>query len=401
MEMDRGVPRPLEDPFEPESELVEHSNRAAIVGLDNGREARQAEGRLPVPDDGCRRFAGVALPPVRRPEGKPDVHVGQRVPLQHAAHADPGAPIAIAIHGGSGTIRKNDFTDTRENEIREALRKAVIAGHQVLLEGGSSLDAVTLAVTMLEDSPHFNAGKGAVFNAEGKNELDASIMYGKDLSAGAIAAVHNIRNPILLARAVMADSPHVMLMGEGAEVFARDHGIRFEDDAYFFTEYRWQQLQTIRAGADPDAQRLSEAADRWHSTVGAVALDRAGDVAAATSTGGMTNKRWGRVGDSPIIGAGTYADNRSCAVSATGHGEFFIRATAARDICSRVQYLGLSLSEAADAVVNGQLKEMGGEGGVIAVDPKGHISLTFNTSGMYRASVDTEGTVYVGIFRDE
>jgi len=318
-----------------------------------------------------------------------------------SATADPGAPIAIAIHGGSGTIRKNDFTETREKEIREMLRKAVTAGHQVLVDGGTSLDAVTLAVTMLEDSPHFNAGKGAVFNAEGKNEMDASIMNGKDLSAGAVAAVHNIRNPILAARAVMADSPHVMLMGEGAEIFARDHGIRFEDDAYFFTDYRWQQLQAIQSSADPEAQLLSEVPDRWHSTVGAVALDSAGNIAAATSTGGMTNKRWGRVGDSPIIGAGTYADNRSCAVSATGHGEYFIRATAARDICSRVQYLGLSLSEAADAVVNGQLKEMGGEGGAIAIDPKGNISLTFNTSGMYRASVDTEGAVYVGIYRDE
>jgi beta-aspartyl-peptidase (threonine type) len=321
--------------------------------------------------------------------------------LSMNAVADAGAPIAIAIHGGSGTIRRNDFTDSREREIREALRNAVTAGHRVLLDGGSSLDAVTLAVTMLEDSPHFNAGKGAVFNAEGKNELDASIMNGRDLSAGAVAAVHNIRNPILLARAVLADSPHVMLMGEGAEVFARNHRIRFEDDAYFFTDYRWQQLKTLQSSADPDAQLLSEAADRWHSTVGAVALDSAGDIAAATSTGGMTNKRWGRVGDSPIIGAGTYADNRSCAVSATGHGEYFIRATAARDVCSRVQYGGLSLAEAADAVVNGQLKEMGGDGGIIAIDPGGNISLVFNTSGMYRASIDTGGTVYVGIFRDE
>ena len=321
--------------------------------------------------------------------------------LSMSAIADPSAPIAIAIHGGSGTIRKNDFTEAREKEIREVLRQAVTAGHQVLLEGGTSLDAITLAITMLEDSPHFNAGKGSVFNAEGKNELDASIMNGADLSAGAVAAVHNIRNPILLARAVMAYSPHVMLMGEGAEVFARNHDIRFEEDEYFFTEHRWQQLKAIQSSTDPDALLLSEAADRWHSTVGAVALDRAGNIAAGTSTGGMTNKRWGRVGDSPIIGAGTYADNRSCAVSATGHGEYFIRATAARDICARVQYQGISLSEAADAVVNGQLKAMGGDGGIIAIDPQGNISLTFNTTGMYRASVDTEGTVYVGIYRED
>jgi beta-aspartyl-peptidase (threonine type) len=321
--------------------------------------------------------------------------------LSMSAIADSSAPIAIAIHGGSGTIRKNDFTETREKEIREALRQAVTAGHQVLLDGGTSLDAITLAITMLEDSPHFNAGRGAVFNAEGKNELDASIMNGADLSAGAVAAVHNIRNPILLARAVMAYSPHVMLMGEGAEVFARNHDIRIEEDEYFFTEHRWQQLKTIQSSANPDALLLSEAADRWHSTVGAVALDRAGNIAAGTSTGGMTNKRWGRVGDSPIIGAGTYADNRSCAVSATGHGEYFIRATAARDICARVQYQGVTLSEAADAVVNGQLKAMGGDGGIIAIDPQGNISLTFNTAGMYRASIDTEGTVYVGIYRED
>jgi beta-aspartyl-peptidase (threonine type) len=317
------------------------------------------------------------------------------------AVADPGAPVAIAIHGGSGTIRKNDFTDAREQEIRETLEQAVKAGHAILASGGSSLDAITLAITILEDSPHFNAAKGAVFNAEGKNELDASIMDGSNLDAGAVAAVHNIRNPVLLARKVMTDSVHVMLMGEGAEVFARNHGIKFEDDEYFFTDYRWQQLQTAKASANPETYLLSETPDRWFSTVGAVAVDSAGNLAAATSTGGMTNKRWGRVGDSPIIGAGTYADNRSCAVSATGHGEYFIRATVARDICSRVQYQGASLADAADDVVNGQLKEMGGSGGIIAVDPKGNISMTFNTTGMYRASVDTDGTVHVGIYRDE
>ena len=317
------------------------------------------------------------------------------------AIADPGATVAIAIHGGSGTIRKEDFTESRELEVRATLQRAVTAGHQILTSGGSSLDAVTLAITILEDSPHFNAGKGAVFNAEGKNELDASIMDGSNLSAGAVAAVHNIRNPILLARKVMSDSVHVMLMGEGAEVFARNHDIEFEDDEYFFSDHRWQQLQKAKASANPEAYQLSESPDQWFSTVGAVAIDQAGNLAAGTSTGGMTNKRWGRVGDSPIIGAGTYADNRSCAVSATGHGEYFIRATVARDICSRVQYQGVSLADAADAVVNGQLTEMGGDGGIIAMDSKGNISLTYNTAGMYRASVDTEGTVYVGIYRDE
>jgi beta-aspartyl-peptidase (threonine type) len=254
---------------------------------------------------------------------------------------------------------------------------------------------------MLEDSPHFNAGRGAVFNAEGKNELDASIMEGASLNAGAVAAVHNVRNPVLLARKVMTDSAHVMLMGEGAETFARQQGIAFEDDAYFYTDYRWQQLQKAKASDRPDATFLSETPDQWFSTVGAVALDRDGNLAAATSTGGMTNKQWGRVGDSPIIGAGTYADNRSCAVSATGHGEFFIRATVARDVCARVQFTGVSLAAAAEQVVKQQLTAMGGDGGVIAVDPQGHVALTFNTSGMYRASIDAEGDVYVAIFGDE
>ena len=310
-------------------------------------------------------------------------------------------PIAIAIHGGSGTIEKGEFPAAREAEIRATLERAVRTGHATLAAGGSSLDAITRAVTILEDSPHFNAGRGAVFNAEGRNELDASIMEGADRRAGAVAAVHNVRNPILLARKVMTDSVHVMLMGEGAESFAREQGIAFEEDAYFHTDYRWQQLQKARASDQPGATYLSETPDQWFSTVGAVALDRDGNLAAATSTGGMTNKRSGRVGDSPIIGAGTYADNRSCAVSATGHGEYFIRATVARDICARLQYTGVGLAEATGQVINEQLTAMGGQGGVIAVDPAGTIALTFNTPGMYRASIDAKGRLYVAIFGDE
>jgi beta-aspartyl-peptidase (threonine type) len=317
------------------------------------------------------------------------------------AFADPGPPLAIAIHAGAGTMNKEEVTEALELEIRDTLRKAVQAGHGVLTSGGSSLDAITHAVTLLEDSPYFNAGRGAVFNAEGKHELDASIMDGSTLDAGAITGVHNIRNPILLARKVMTDSVHVMLMGEGAQVFARANGIEFADDDYFFTEHRWQQLQKAKSKVNHDTRSRSEYPDRWMSTVGAVALDAHGNLAAATSTGGMTNKRWGRIGDSPIIGAGTYADNRSCAVSATGHGEYFIRATVARDICSRVQYQGLDLAAAADAVIHGQLLEMGGEGGIIALDPKGNIALTFNTPGMYRASIDTEGTLTVAIYKSE
>lgn len=317
------------------------------------------------------------------------------------AFAGTGAPVAIAIHAGAGTISKAELTPSLELEIRNTLKQAVQAGYQVLSSGGSSLDAITLAITMLEDSPRFNAGRGAVFNAEGKHEMDASIMDGSNLDAGAVAGVQNIRNPILLARKVMTDSVHVMLAGEGAEVFARANGIEFADDDYFFTEYRWQQLQKIKATEKQNTQIQSEYPDRWLSTVGAVALDAHGNLAAATSTGGMTNKRWGRVGDSPIIGAGTYADNRSCAVSATGHGEYFIRATVARDICARVQFQGVDLAVATDAVINQQLRDMGGDGGVIAIDRKGNIVLTFNTPGMYRASVDVDGKLDVKIFKDE
>jgi beta-aspartyl-peptidase (threonine type) len=278
----------------------------------------------------------------------------------------------------------------------------VQVGHHVLRLGGNSLDAVTAAVTHLEDSPFFNAGRGAVFNADGKNEMDASIMEGSELQAGAVAGVHNIRNPILLARKVMTDSPHVMLTGEGAEIFAREQGIEFADDDYFYTEHRWQQLQKAKAkGADKSASLSHEYPDRWLSTVGAVALDSQGNLAAATSTGGMTNKSYGRVGDSPIIGAGTYADNRSCAVSATGHGEYFIRATVARDICARMQYQGVSLQQAADAVVMKELVEMGGDGGIISVDNQGNIALVFNTEGMYRASVNTAGDIEVAIYKDD
>jgi beta-aspartyl-peptidase (threonine type) len=315
--------------------------------------------------------------------------------------SESGKPLAIAIHGGAGTIRKGEVSPEQEAEIRATLEQAVRAGHEILASGGTSLDAITRAVTILEDSPYFNAGKGAVFNSEGKNELDASIMDGATLDAGAVATVRNIRNPILLAREVMTDSPHVMLMGAGAEQFARQQGLEFEDDSYFFTEHRWQQLQKARNGPERDTTYLSETPDQWFSTVGAVALDSHGNLAAATSTGGMTNKQWGRVGDSPVIGAGTYADNNSCAVSATGHGEFFIRATVARNICSRVEFKGESLADAANRVVMQQLVEMGGSGGIIAADRTGQLALVFNTAGMYRASVDPDGNVYVAIFGQE
>lgn len=310
------------------------------------------------------------------------------------------APIAIVVHGGAGTIPREALDAGRETAIRSALEEAVRKGRAVLEEGGRSLDAVIAAVVVLEDSPHFNAGRGAVYNAIGGHELDASLMEGEFRQAGAVAAVRGVRNPIVLAHKVMTDSPHVMLIGEGAEQFGQIHGISFEEDAYFDTDFRREQWERVRE-KDPDAHAVSESADHWLSTVGAVALDRDGNLAAATSTGGTTNKRWGRVGDSPIIGAGTFADNRSCAVSATGDGEYFIRAAVAKDICARVQYQGKPLAEAVRDLIHGELVEMGGEGGVIAIDPAGNIVMDFNTGGMYRAAIGADGALEVLIYRDD
>ena len=305
------------------------------------------------------------------------------------------APVAIAIHGGAGTLSREEMSPEREAAYRQKLTEAVRAGHAVLVAGGASLDAVTTAIRILEDSPLFNAGRGAVFNAMGQNELDASIMDGATLDAGAVAAVQRIANPIDLARRVMTDSKHVMLIGEGAEEFAREQGFAFVDAAYFYTERRWRQLQEARqretAGVVDDAS--------WYSTGGAVALDSDGNLAAGTSTGGMTNKRHGRVGDSPIIGAGTYADNDSCAVSATGHGEYFIRHVAAYRICSLIAD-GATAAEAGRSVIHGRLAAAGGDGGVIILDGDGNIAMPFNTSGMYRASIDTAGALHVAIFPD-
>jgi len=318
---------------------------------------------------------------------------------QGLSHAPEAPPFAIVIHGGAGTIRRGDLDAAKETALRSALEEAASSGYEILKAGGSGLDAVIAAVVLLEDSPLFNAGRGAVYNAVGGHELDASLMEGAGLQAGAVAAVQGVRNPILLAHKVMTESPHVMLIGDGAEEFARTNGIAFEDAAYFDTEFRREQWERLRQ-ADPSAHAVSESSDHWLSTVGAVALDQEGNLAAATSTGGTTNKRWGRVGDSPIIGAGTFADNRSCAVSATGDGEYFIRAAVAKDICARVQYQGVSLAEAVNAVIHGELLEMGGDGGVIAIDPQGNIVMDFNTQGMYRAAIDTTGELTVRIYQE-
>ena len=317
-----------------------------------------------------------------------------------ASPADSGsseyAPVAIAIHAGAGTVRREELSAERERQIRARLEEAIRAGHKVLTEGGASLDAVTSAVNMLEDSPLFNAGKGAVFNAAGHNELDASIMDGATLNAGAVAAVRHIRNPINLARKIMTNSRHVMMIGDGAEAFALEQGFELVDPGYFHTDHRWQQLQDKKA----QETTFREPRQSWYSTVGTVALDQAGNLAAGTSTGGLTNKRWGRVGDTPIIGAGNYANNETCAVSATGTGEYFIRYVVAYSICSRVA-AGQSIEAAANAMINAVLVEAGGDGGVIAMDAQGNIAMPHNTAGMYRASINTDGELFVGIYTDE
>jgi beta-aspartyl-peptidase (threonine type) len=308
---------------------------------------------------------------------------------------------AIVIHGGAGAMTKASLSPEREAAIRAMLEISVKAGYAALLDGGTSTSAITAAINILEDSPLFNAGRGAVFNADGINEMDASIMDGATLNAGAVASVRHIKNPINLALSVMNDSEHVMLTGEGAEAFARAQGFEMMDKSYFQTEYRRQQLQKMREQEVVGEQTAGNGpVDAWFSTVGAVALDTQGNLAAGTSTGGMTNKRFGRVGDSPIIGAGTYANNASCAVSATGHGEYFIRHVVAFDICKRVE-LGSSLADAANAVINGVLVEAGGSGGVIAMDRAGNIATTFNALGMFRASIDTKGQLNVAIFSEE
>ena len=314
--------------------------------------------------------------------------------LPAAAHGEVPM-ISIAIHGGAGVISRSSMTPENERAYHADLGRALDAGYEVLEKGGSSLDAVVAAVKILEDSPLFNAGKGAVFNHAGINELDAAIMDGATQKAGAVAGVRHVRNPIELARMVMERTSHVLLAGEGAEEFALEQGMTLVPGSYFFTERRWKQLE--------DAQKAERTASLdedigYFGTVGAVARDRNGSLAAATSTGGTTNKRWGRIGDSPIIGAGTYADNGTCAVSATGSGEYFIRAVVAHEICARVRLSGVSAAEAARDVVHGKLQEIGGDGGVIVVDAKGALSLEFNTEGMFRGARDSGGRRETAIY---
>jgi beta-aspartyl-peptidase (threonine type) len=301
----------------------------------------------------------------------------------------------LAIHGGAGTLPRAEMSGEMERKYRSGLAAALDAGYAVLQRGGTSLDAVTRAVTVLEDNPLFNAGLGAVFTLDGRNELDAAIMDGGSLKAGAVCGVTHIRNPIELARTVMEHSEYVMLSGAGAEEFALTRGIALVPRSYFYTPERWRQLERIRSGdAGLSALTISHV-----GTVGAVALDGAGRLAAATSTGGMTGKRYNRIGDSPIIGAGTYADDRSCAVSATGHGEVFIRAAVAHDICSRMRFGGRTLSTAVREVVLEELPALRGEGGVIAIDAQGEIAMEFNSQGMFRASRRAGEEAQIAIYK--
>lgn len=298
--------------------------------------------------------------------------------------------VVLAIHGGIG-LDKKDMTPELSAKIRSELEAALRAGHAVLAKGGTSLDAVQAAIVPLEDSPLFNAGRGAVFTHEGRNELDASLMEGKTKRAGAVAGVTTVKNPILAARAVMDKSKHVLLIGRGAELFAEGVGVEIVDPEYFFTEDRWQQLLK---------QLRKDKAQHDHGTVGAVALDSGGNLAAGTSTGGMSNKQFGRVGDSPILGAGTYADNAACAVSATGHGEFFIRHVVAHSIVDLMKYKQLPVSKAADEVIQRTLKPDGGEGGVIVLDHRGNFAASYNTEGMYRGYVTGDGRIRVMLYED-
>jgi beta-aspartyl-peptidase (threonine type) len=313
------------------------------------------------------------------------------------AVADDSA-YGIAIHGGAGTLLREDMTPEKETVYRAKLAEATEAGYAVLEDNGSAMDAVVAAIRILEDSPLFNAGIGAVFTYDGHHELDASIMDGATREAGAVAAVKHVRNPIDLARRVMEASPHVMLVGDGAEAFAATQDIPRVDNSLFSTPERREALDTWKASqASADFSKPFDA-DHKFGTVGAVARDRAGNLAAGTSTGGMTAKRYGRVGDSPIIGAGTWADNDSCAVSATGHGEYFIRYHVAADICSRVSYQGVDAGAAADAVIHDVLVPAGGAGGVIVMDRHGEVSMSFNTEGMYRASRTSRRPLSTAIF---
>ncbi|MEZ4994695.1 MAG: isoaspartyl peptidase/L-asparaginase [Saprospiraceae bacterium] len=299
------------------------------------------------------------------------------------AHQEP-VEYALVIHGGAGTILPENMTPETEAEYKDILNKALDAGETVLKDGGTAADAVVATIMIMENSPLFNSGKGAVFTHDGRNELDASFMEGANLNAGAVGGVTNVKNPILAARAVMENSPHVLLTGKGAEQFAAEQGLEIVDPSYFYTERRWNSLQEALKEEKESMSYNGENPDYKYGTVGCVALDQDGNIVAGTSTGGMTNKRWNRIGDSPIIGAGTYANNNTCGVSCTGHGEFFIRYAVAHDLSAMMEYKGIGIEEAADNIINDKLLKAGGSGGFVALDKYGHVAMPFNTPGMYR-----------------
>lgn len=316
-------------------------------------------------------------------------------------HGPQNPRLAFIIHGGAGVISKTTMSAEMEKQYRTKLEEAVLAGYAALQSGKTSMDAVEVAIRILEDSPLFNAGRGAVFTNEGKNELDASIMDGKTLGAGAVAGLRRVKNPITLARAVMEKSPHVMMIGDGAERFAAEQKVELVDTKYFWTQHRWDALQKVLK-EEAEKKKVgsvaaAEAANRF-GTVGAVALDKNGNLAAGTSTGGMTNKKYGRVGDAPIIGAGTYANNATCGVSATGWGEYFIRLGVARDISSLIEYRALPVQNAADMVIKQKLQNAGGDGGVVAIDKFGNYGISFNSEGMYRAYINPGGKPVIEIY---
>jgi len=316
----------------------------------------------------------------------------------------------IVIHGGAGTILKENMSDSLELAYKEKLEEAIRTGHEILANGGTAIEAVQRTINIMENSPLFNAGKGAVFTNEGKNELDASIMDGETLNAGAVSGVTTVKNPINLAWEVMENSEHVMLSGKGAEQFAKERSLEIVDPEYFYTENRFKSLERLKARNSEKTELDHDGKtafvdpfikDSKFGTVGCAALDKNGNLAAGTSTGGMTNKKWGRIGDAPIIGAGTYANNKTAAISATGWGEFFIRGVVAYDISALMEYKEMSLAEAAKEVIQKKNPELGGSGGIIAIDHSGNVSMEFNTAGMYRAKMNKDGKLEIGIYEEK
>lgn len=323
--------------------------------------------------------------------------------LLHAQQQTPMAnnPFVLVIHGGAGTIERSTMSPEREKEYRAGLERALTAGYDILRKGGSSLDATEAAVRVLEDDPHFNAGKGAVFTSAGSHEMDAAVMDGATLRAGSVCSIKHVKNPISLARLVMERSGHVMMSGDGAEAFAKASGVELVDQKYFYTQERyeaWQRVKEKQKAAEKAGHSYIMSAKDRHGTVGAVALDVSGNLAAATSTGGTTNKRPGRVGDTPVIGAGTYANNATCAVSCTGDGEYFIRANVAHEVSALMEHSGMSLADAAETAL-ARAKKLGGEGGLIALDQHGNYALPFNSAGMYRGHVGSDGRIEIEIYR--